>query len=497
MFIAHTITFVMTILAVVTSFTPPHLRLPHSATKILKATWQEDLDGILDIDTDWSSRKSLTKSFLGKLKEVTSDVADSIRERDVRKVAPKNLAYGKAVAGLQDFQNQLISDIIPDILTKGVPKLVDEGPRVLQKFASQGPSVAVSKGRRALSAAQKLSQDPNKLQSAFKDIRREIRNLVKSTPEGLETPPYDVVQERESYQIRRYSGYSVCSAPMTSKCLSGEEKADAGDNDSTMGGSYYDNGLEMDPMVLSSSFNTLARYIFGANTGIGEDDEDDGIESDSGKCGEKLRMTTPVIMDEERMSFVLPTGLTSATAPTPTSKAVQLRDVEGGLWATREFTGYTTEGEISRQRAKLEDSLMEDEIVYAAESFQVLNYNPPFTVPWVRRNEVSFRLITPASELPPPPPGSQSTTSSSTTTTTTTTTTVIPVMGGRTDGTDGAGASSAKDSSESVVTPAAAGAAAGAGYTSADSASGSSEGRIDDENLDEETVFFSAPEAGD
>jgi len=346
----------------------------------LFSSWQEDLDALLDIDTNFESRRNLTKDLLSKVRDISKDVTDAVRERDINKIAPKKLKYGKALIGLQDFQKQLVSDIIPDVLTKGVPLIVEEGPKFIQKVTTEGPSIASKK----FSKVRELSQDREKLQSKVKDLKREIRNLVKSTPEGLESPHYDVVQEREYYEIRRYAGYAVCSTPMIEK---NDNSDDLGDDMAS-----FDNALEMDPLTLSSSFNTLAKYVFGANT--------DKTTEES----EKLSMTTPVIIDESSMSFVLPSDLTAETAPVPNSESVTLKNVEGGLFATREFTGITTENEINRQRAKLEDSLIADEILYDADSFQVLNYNPPFTVPWVRRNEVSFRILSSEDELPPAPP---------------------------------------------------------------------------------------------
>ena len=57
--------------------------------------------------------------------------------------------------------------------------------------------------------------------------------------------------------------------------------------------------------------------------------------------------------------------------------------------------GIATESEVNRQRAKLEDALMSEGIQYDPASFKVYQYNPPLTLPWVRRNEVLFSVVIP------------------------------------------------------------------------------------------------------
>ncbi len=108
--------------------------------------------------------------------------------------------------------------------------------------------------------------------------------------------------------------------------------------------------------------------------------------------GERLPMTTPVIVDGATMSCVLPQQLDSATAPLPTSEMLTIVDVPREIVAVRDFSGLITEGEIKRQKAKLEHALLAQNIDYDPATFKVLQYNPPYTLPWMRRNEIAVKL---------------------------------------------------------------------------------------------------------
>jgi len=325
------------------------------------ATWQEDLDQILDVDTPCDVRQNVAKDFFQKFTEISNDVMSAVQEQSIEKIAPKSSAYGKAFSGFQAFQNQLISDIIPDLLTKGVPKLVDEGPKFFNQLLERGPNEFVETGQKAINTAREIVGDASMLQSTVDDLRREIKNIVKSTPEGLQTPVYEVLSKTEEYEVRKYAPYSVCTTNMVSSAI----VPDPG-------------SIIVEPFMTSNSFNTLAKYIFGENMLDGQ--------------SEKLSMTTPVITDANSMSFVLPRTYDSMSAPIPTSEAVILKDLPSEILAVREFSGLVTEGEVSRQKAKLEDALIAAGVVYNSASFKVLQYNPPYTLPWVRRNEICVSI---------------------------------------------------------------------------------------------------------
>merc|ERR1712146_278009 len=129
-------------------------------------------------------------------------------------------------------------------------------------------------------------------------------------------------------------------------------------------------------------FNNLAGYIL------------EGKNSEE----EKMSMTTPVIMDRDTMSFVIPSGRSADEAPCPSNTDITVTDVPKQIVAVREFTGLVTEKESAKQRAALEDALVRDNFDFDNLSFKTLQYNPPYTLPWVRRNEVLLVVTSPVAK---------------------------------------------------------------------------------------------------
>jgi hypothetical protein len=253
----------------------------------------------------------------------------------------------------------LISDLIPDILFNEGPKLLTDAPKKINEIITDGPNRVtkiMSQSEELFTTIKDMSQDPSLLQSKVDEVRREAKNVFRSTPEGLQTPDYIVKKKTETYEIRQYSTYSVCSTKLES---TGDMSV-------------------MNPLNTGNGFNKLADYIFGNNN--------------KNTISEKLSMTTPVIIGDGDMQFVLPPGKSSMNAPTPSEDDITVIDIPMEIVAAREFPGLATDGEVMRQRAKLEDSLLADGISYDNLSFRVFQYNPPYTLPWLRRNEVILRI---------------------------------------------------------------------------------------------------------
>ncbi|XP_076958273.1 heme-binding-like protein At3g10130, chloroplastic [Bidens hawaiensis] len=115
--------------------------------------------------------------------------------------------------------------------------------------------------------------------------------------------------------------------------------------------------------------------------------------------GETMDMTTPVItkrledQDKWTMSFVMPSKYGS-NLPLPKSSAVTIKEVPARTVAVVAFSGFVTDEDVMRRESKLRDTLKNDNQfkVKNGALVEVAQYNPPFTLPFTRRNEISLEV---------------------------------------------------------------------------------------------------------
>jgi hypothetical protein len=108
---------------------------------------------------------------------------------------------------------------------------------------------------------------------------------------------------------------------------------------------------------------------------------------------ETLAMTVPVQVSETdnsvRMLFYLPATVSADAAPKPTDGRVRIVTVPGETIATLRFSGSA---DVSRARQlELIDILKESRWRPTGTPY-LLGYDPPFTLPFLRRNEVAVEV---------------------------------------------------------------------------------------------------------
>lgn len=123
-------------------------------------------------------------------------------------------------------------------------------------------------------------------------------------------------------------------------------------------------------------FRRLARYIFGANNDR-----------------EKVAMTAPVAQESRNkgewvIQFFMPSHKTMDTLPSPVDGDVELVTVPPATVAVHTFSGIPSQRAVASHTKKLMNTLGELGFE-ATDSPAAWFYDPPWTVPALRRNEIA------------------------------------------------------------------------------------------------------------
>lgn len=161
------------------------------------------------------------------------------------------------------------------------------------------------------------------------------------TRAGYESAPFKTVLKEGGFELRDYPDLPVVSTEMN------------GDD---------------------ASFMRLFGYISGGN-----------------REKQKVAMTTPVIMKEGRMAFVLPSKA-AARAPSPASDKVKLERLQAATVAVLRFSGRRSAKSEQEALGRLRSMLKDRRIQEAGAPFMAY-YDPPWMPGFLRRNEVMVPVV--------------------------------------------------------------------------------------------------------
>jgi len=139
----------------------------------------------------------------------------------------------------------------------------------------------------------------------------------------------------------------------------------------------------------NTAFNRLFRYISGGNRSREKVAMTAPVAQQP--QGEKIAMTAPVaqqrIREQWAVSFMMPATYTLETLPAPEDPQVTLRQVPARRIAAVRYSGSWSEKGYLRHKSELE-SWMRGKGLAAAGEHQWARYNSPFSLWFLRRNEI-------------------------------------------------------------------------------------------------------------
>ncbi|AIT09539.1 SOUL heme-binding protein [Candidatus Francisella endociliophora] len=145
--------------------------------------------------------------------------------------------------------------------------------------------------------------------------------------------------------------------------------------------------------AVNKGFNYLFKYITGAN--ISKQDIQMTTPVKIEQESQKIQMTAPVMIAGDdnswTIAFVLPAQYTLKNAPTPTNDKVKIVEKPEAKMAVITFSGFLDKDTIDSNTTKLKTWIKSNnyEIVGQPEA---AGYNPPWTIPFMRTNEVMIPI---------------------------------------------------------------------------------------------------------
>ncbi|WP_417690636.1 SOUL family heme-binding protein [Pseudidiomarina sp.] len=185
---------------------------------------------------------------------------------------------------------------------------------------------------------------------------------------ATEEPKYDVIKQDGEFELRRYAPMIVA------------EVAVAGSMEQATG----------------RGFRVLADYIFGNNRVPGATNAEIAMTTPVTMVprSETIEMTSPVTMQagdgQWLVQFVMPSQYTMDSLPKPNNPDIEIIEHETQYYAVIRFSGFTGNDKVAKKSAALK-SWLESQDLTPIGAPELARYDPPWTLPFLRRNEVKIR----------------------------------------------------------------------------------------------------------
>lgn len=181
---------------------------------------------------------------------------------------------------------------------------------------------------------------------------------------NVEVPAYKILKKEQNIEIRQYPPLIIAEVKTA--------------------GSRQD--------AIGDGFRILADFIFGNNEGEKQLSMNGPIRQQEGI---KIAMTAPVQQEqtdtEWAISFIMPSKFSIDTIPNPINDRIKIIQIPSKRYAVITFSGRSTEANLTKHTNELE-IYMNGSSYSKVGNAKYAFYNPPWTLPFLRRNEVQFEI---------------------------------------------------------------------------------------------------------
>jgi len=192
--------------------------------------------------------------------------------------------------------------------------------------------------------------------------------LISHTAMAIEEPAYVSIEKKDTFEIREYQPKLIAQVLVNGT---------------------FDNAS-------SKGFRLLADFIFGNNkTNDGAKKIEMTAPVVSRDASEKIEMTAPVLSEEVEkgwyISFNMPKQYTKTTLPIPNNSEVKIIEVPEEKYAVITFSGLVREKKYTEMLNLLNEEMKKRDLDPKGPAI-LARYNPPWTLPFLRRNELMVRF---------------------------------------------------------------------------------------------------------
>jgi diaminopimelate epimerase len=181
-----------------------------------------------------------------------------------------------------------------------------------------------------------------------------------------ESPNYKVLIKEGAFEVREYSPYIVA--------------------ETTVQGSYSDHS--------GNAFRILAGYIFGKNKAQQKVSMTSPVQVEQESM--QIAMTSPVKMNQSSdsftMRFSMPSKYQIDDLPKPVDNRIKFKKVNAKIIASHRFSWLSSKDKNDKKFSELKSWLKRHKQYRLSGNYSYAGYNPPWTLPFFRRNEVHIQL---------------------------------------------------------------------------------------------------------
>jgi effector-binding domain-containing protein len=181
---------------------------------------------------------------------------------------------------------------------------------------------------------------------------------------NVEKPDYKVIQTERNIEIRQYEPMIIAEVEVDGK------REDA----------------------IREGFRLIADYIFGNNTVQRDIAMTAPVQQQE---SQKIAMTAPVQQQSTgrswQISFVMPSKYSMETLPEPKNDRVRLKEIMTKKFVVIKFSGTNSNENVTEHENQLMNYIEANQIKII-DSPKYAFYNAPWTLPFMRRNEVMIEI---------------------------------------------------------------------------------------------------------